>query len=198
MNSTQKVIHQNIMYNPIILNSYSLQNLLVPPTELSSPKKIQINMKNIISKQYKILYSPPKNKIDNKNFKEMSQENNSNKENSPIPSRKLKENDNNNLKTYNGQKPNSKLFPRIIDLTTISSIEKTPRDSEKKSKILKKYPSKIDLSLKTGLKNSSSLGSFPNKFKKAQSPKVNSVKYLKLNNDDKNNNKNPAKSNKFS
>ena len=196
MNSTQKVIHQNIMYNPIILNSYSLQNLLVPPTELSSPKKIQINMKNIISKQYKILYSPPKNKIDNKNFKEMSQENNSNKENSPIPSRKLKENDYNNLKTYNGQKPNSKLFPRIIDLTTISSIEKTPRDSEKKSKILKKYPSKIDLSLKIGLKNSSSLGSFPNKFKKAQSPKVNSVKYLKLNNDN-NNNKNPAKSNKF-
>ena len=167
---SKKLIHPENLSNPIILNNYSIQNLIISPLNIKAYNNSQINTKKNFLKPTRILCTTPKKKFVKSRIKPDIQIINPIEKITPIITKKSKNKINyiNFNTAYNEHGKNRpKIIPKIIDFTKTAnnSREKRPLDSVKKNKT-KKYISKINIHKEKVLKNSLSQDSIYNSNKK--------------------------------
>ena len=178
---SEKIFFQENISNPIILNNYSIQNLIISPLDIKNYNHSPKNMKKIFLKPTKIICTTPKNKLVKKKFEHSIQIINPIEKITPIISKKFKNKVNsiNFITTSNENgRNNKKIFPNIINYnkTANTSKERSPLDSVKKRKTSKNYIEKINLTTKKVLKNSLSQDHIYNSNKKGKIININLIK----------------------
>ena len=170
MDYSQKIINKENFTKPIILNNYSINNVIIAPLNIETYNNIPVNMKNIFNGQSKILYTTPKHKFVKRNIRKVIQLTEPNRITSPSPPQRVISKINyislNPLPKENIKhgRQFSKVIPKIINITNSAntSREKHPQDSVKKiikkTKLTKNYISKIEINSKKSMRNSLSQG----------------------------------------
>ena len=184
MNSQKDILNQKNKSNHIILNSYSIQNLIINPINFISNEIIPIKTKNQ-PKNSKI--STPKNSLFHKTIKYTIQHTGHHKRRIPMNSTNFL----NTIvsidlddSTNNKRNINLDIIPKFINLAkTSNSCKKFPQDSIKKT-INKNYIDKIEIGLKKSMKNALSQDSIydSGKKEKHKDKNKNKIKDTKIQN----------------
>ena len=169
MNYQTDIFYQQNISNPIILNNYSIQNVIINPINVISYEKDPFNLKNIIQNPSN---NTPKRTVLNKNLKYKFQQTTPFRRFTPITSKKYISIMGNDKNLYTSTKikkrqKHAEVIPYIFNLSQNTNFnEKHPQDTIKKNNVKKNYLNKIEISMKRCLRNSLSTGSLHNSSKK--------------------------------